>query len=45
MAGLELQLSSGWSAAPVSIELDLAEVMAQLEPGWEDWVPPVAVAS
>ena len=45
MSGTELQLSSGWTAEPVSIEIDLAELMLDLDPLAQDWDPPVAVAS
>ena len=45
MDGLELHLSSGWSAEPLPIEIDLAELMLDLDPHCDDWVPPAAVAS
>ena len=45
MTGLELQLSSGWTAEPLPIEIDLAEVMLDLDPNFQDWDPPLAVAS
>ena len=45
MTGTELHLSSGWTAEPVEVEIDLADVMFDLEPTWQDWTPPVAVAS
>ena len=44
MAGLELQLSSGWTAEALPIEIDLADVMFDLEPNWQEWTAPVAVA-
>lgn len=45
MSGLEEQLSPGWTSEPLPIEIELAEVMFDLDPNWQDWVPPVEVAS
>ena len=30
---------SEWSQEPIWIEVDLAEVMSDLDPGWSSWVP------
>lgn len=45
MTGLELQLSSGWEIGPLAVEIGLAELMLDLDPHCDDWVPPAAVAS
>lgn len=44
MTALEL-LSSEWTVDALPIEIDLNDLMLDLDPRWEEWVPPVEVAS